>query len=71
MDEFITETAHINDTKTIVFGQFMAQLGDEYLQTAGVEKAVITPQIEQYVACKYHLVALFDKPTQDFRLAMR
>jgi hypothetical protein len=34
----------------------MPQLGDENMQAASVEEAIIAPQFNQYVLCVHHLI---------------
>ena len=48
----------------------MPQFGDEHMQAAGVEEAVVSPEVEQYVLGVDHLVAVLAKAFQYFGLAV-
>lgn len=45
----------------LVSGQFMPQFGDEHMQAAGVEEAVVSPEVEQYILGVDHLVTVLAK----------
>ena len=44
----------------------MPQFGDEHMQAAGVEEAVVSPEVEQYVLGIDHLVAVLAEAFQYF-----
>ena len=38
----------------------MAELGDENMETAGIEEAVIAPELQENILALYHIVLVFD-----------
>ena len=42
----------------------MPQFGDEHMQAAGVEEAVVSPEVEQYILGVDHLVTVLAKTFQ-------
>lgn len=48
----------------------MPQFGDEHMQAAGVEEAVVSPEVEQYILGVDHLVTVLAKTFQYLGLAV-
>ena len=44
----------------------MAELGDENMETAGIEKAVIAPKLQENIFALYHIVLALYKHAKDF-----
>ena len=48
----------------------MSKLSDEYMQTSGVEEAVVSPEFQKNALRADHFVAVFAQSAEDFRFAM-
>ena len=68
--QFIAYPPHVYDAYAVVLRQLVAQLRYEYMQAAGVEEAVVSPEVEQYVLGVDHLVAVLAKAFQYLGLAV-
>lgn len=44
----------------------MAELGDENMETAGIEEAVIAPEFQENILALYHLILTLHKYAKDF-----
>ena len=68
--QFIAYPPHVYDAYAVVLRQLVAQLRYEYVQAAGVEEAVVSPKVEQYILGIDHLIAVFAEALQYFRFAV-
>jgi hypothetical protein len=68
--QFIAYPPHVYDAYAVVLRQLVAQLRYEYMQAAGVEEAVVSPKVEQYILGIDHLIAVFAEALQYFRFAV-
>ena len=69
-NQFISYSAYVDDAYASVFRKFVAQLGDEDVQAAGVEETVIAPKVEQDALRADHLITVFAQPFQYFSFAV-
>ena len=44
----------------------MAELGDENMETAGIEEAVVAPELQENILALYHIVLTLYKHAKDF-----
>ena len=66
--QFVSYPAYVYDAYSLVQREFMAQLGYENVQAAGVEKTVVSPKIQQNILGVDYPVSVFAKAFQYFRL---
>lgn len=69
--QFVSYPAYVYDAYSLVQREFMAQLGYENVQAAGVEKTVVSPKIQQNILGVDYPVSVFAKAFQYFRLPVR
>ena len=68
--QFIAYPPHVYNADAVVLRQLVAQLRYEYMQAAGVEEAVVSPKVEQYILGIDHLIAVLAEALQYFRFAV-
>ena len=69
--QFIAYPPHVYDAYAVVLRQLVAQLRYEYMQAAGVEEAVVSPKVEQYILGIDHLIAVLAEALQDRKRSCR
>ena len=68
--QFVSYPAYVYDAYSLVQREFMAQLGYENVQAAGVEEAVVSLKVEQYILGIDHLISVLAEALQYFRFAV-
>lgn len=68
--QFIAYPPHVYDADAVVLRQLVAQLRYKYVQAAGVEEAVVSLKVEQYILGIDHLIAVLAEALQYFRFAV-
>ena len=63
--QFIADTSYVDDADTFIFGQFVAQFGDEYMQAALVEEGIVSPKVEQDVLGIHYAVPVLAETVED------
>ena len=53
-NQLVADSPYVDYSDARVAGEFAAQLGDEHMEAAGVEIAVVAPQTEQHILVVNH-----------------
>ena len=69
-NEFVAFAPDVYYRDTLIGAKVFAQLGNEHVHTAGIEKAVAAPQVEQYLAAVKRFIFPGDQMVKQFAFQM-
>ena len=61
---------HIDNSDVLIISQLMAQLGDEDVEAAGIEEAVIAPKLQEDFLALHHVVPILHEHAENLGLTM-
>ena len=60
-NQLVADSPYVDYSDARVTGEFAAQLGDEHVEAAGVEIAVVAPSLEQHILVVNHFALVAAK----------